>query len=127
VATTIYWFRGDEDVIQFTLQRGGSAVDLTGATAKFTVRLTDADGAQQFQYSATQGGAPGNPTFPTPASGRVDVTLLDGDTDGLDPDLTYVWDLEITLTSGKVLTYPRDALGRPDTGILSIAADVTHA
>lgn len=126
--TILRQFRGDRLTWEFTLKRAGAVLDLTGATVTFTARKGDATGVKGYDYTKTQGGAGSAAiTFPNPgyAVGRVDVTPVLGDSQALIPGQYYVWDLQVTLVSGLVLTYPRDAAGNPAIGELQVVADAS--
>lgn len=125
--TQIELWRGDEPEWQFVLSKGGAAVDLTGATVEFTCRVGSESGALALNYSKTEGGAgDAEVTFPDASNGKVTVQPDAADTDDLDSDNSYVWDLEVTTAGGEVITYPRDSAGDPVVGTLVVTEDITY-
>jgi hypothetical protein len=86
-------YRGDTATRRFRWLAGGAPVDLTGASARFTVRARPADATAL--YLATTGN--GLVTL-TPATGEISVSVPVGDW----PPAVY--DLEITLAGGQVRT-----------------------
>lgn len=126
--TTLRQFRGDRLPWEFTLKRGGVVIDLTGATVTFTVRKGDHTGDKAYDYTKTQGGTGSAAIdFPSPGFtlGRVNVTPVLAESQALLTAQLYVWDLQVVLTSGLVLTYPRDAAGNPVLGELKVVPDAS--
>lgn len=129
--TTLRVYRGDTLVRTFTLTDfGGTALNLTAASATFSVKATLAAGTYVFQKTGTQGGATSGITYPAPTSGQLTVEVSPSDTQN-QAVASYVWDLQVTLSSGRVYTFPRDTDGDPlvigtDGGIFVIMEEVTR-
>ncbi len=105
--------RGDTLVHRITVKNTDeTAKDITGATVRYTVRERTYDGTQVLQKTVGSG-----IVLTTPASGILDVTLLNADTSALSPGLTYVYDCELTL-SGQVQTV--------QSGVITIIGDVSQ-
>jgi hypothetical protein len=107
-------FRGDTLTLNFSVTRSGAAVNLTGATAWFTLKtmLTDADpGVAQ----ATNGSGV---TITTPLSGQLTVELPASVTIDIPPG-EYQWDLQVKEASGRISTAA--------SGQAYVEADVTRA
>jgi hypothetical protein len=85
-----------QGIPSITIFRNGSALDLTGATAKMQVRFkTDSPSVIDF---STQDNTI---TFLTSVSGLINIPprLVDL------PPATYIYDLKITLATGEVKTF----------------------
>lgn len=79
-----------------TIFRDGSALDLTGATAKMQVRF-QIDSPTVVEFSSQNNTI----TFIAPTSGILSIPPQIIDV----PPATYLYDLEITLASGEVKTW----------------------
>lgn len=88
----------------------GAAQDLTGATARLHLRTAD----DTLIGEATQ--ANGRIGI-TPAAGRIDMIFEAAFMRALALD-TYLYDLEVTLPDGRVLTV--------EQGRLAVMRDITH-
>lgn len=129
--STLTVYRGDTLVRTFTLTDfNGTALNLTSASATFSVKTALSAGTYMFQRTGTQGGASSGITYPSPASGQLTVEVAPANTQTETPG-TYVWDLQVTLSDGKVYTFPRNSDGDPldigtDGGVFIILAEVTR-
>jgi len=116
--TRLSLVRGDTAVYDFTVLIDGVAADLTGASIFFTVKakITDPDASKKFQKTLGSG-----ITCASPATGVFRLTISPSDTSGLNPNIIYVWDVQIKLSSGSIVT--------PDglMGDLALVADVYNA
>jgi hypothetical protein len=93
-------YRGDTWVQGFRFSRGGTAVNLTGATVKSEAR--DPDGNRTTL----------NTTVDAPTNGHINLSLPTNLAPG-----TYVYDIEVTI-GGVVTTWVH--------GSLNVARDVTN-
>lgn len=129
--STLRVYRGDTLVRTFTLTDfNGTALNLTGASATFSVKTSLAAGTYLFQRTGTQGGAASGITYPAPTSGQLTVEVVPSNTQS-EAVASYVWDLQVTLSSGRVYTFPRDSDGDPlvigtDGGIFIIMEEATR-
>lgn len=107
---------GDDYDHQFTVQRAGSALDLTSATLWFTVKddLTDNDSEALLQYDST---VPANIEITTPLNGEFTIHLNDTDTAELRGAWNY--DIKAKLGTGKIL--------RIAYGIIEFLPNITEA
>ena len=78
--------KGDTFVRSITMKRDGVAVDITGATILFTLKLNVSDAANTVQVSGV---------LTTPTSGIFSVTLDPSDTSSI-AAANYHYDIEIT-------------------------------
>lgn len=131
--STLRIYRGDTLPRTFTLTDfDGAALNLTGASATFSVKTDVGAGSYIFQKTGTQGGASSGITFPSPTLGKLTVEIVPADTQSVTPG-NYVWDLQVTLASGRVHTFPRDSSGDPVTivptgsnGVFVVYSEVTR-
>ena len=99
-----------------TIKRDRVAVDLTGATAKFTIKNKPTDADPGLVQVTTTSSASGVIVLATGADGSITIT------DAVTPSLPvgrYRWDLEIIEADGRRST--------PDDGLLVVTQDVTGA
>lgn len=91
--------QGDDLTYTLTVNDAdGNAVDLTGASAAvFTVKKNYSDDTAVIEKTLGAG-----VVITTPASGVVTVTLSDSDTDI--EDGTYMFELQVTDSSGNIST-----------------------
>jgi diaminopimelate epimerase len=104
--TRIERYRGDSHNEVFTItDAAGAAVNLTSASARFTVKrhVTDA----QADAIITRTSAVGGGITIAAATGVVTVAFVQATMAALDPG-RYVYDLEVTLSDGTVHTVPQD-------------------
>lgn len=98
-------------------KRDGSPYDLTGATVWLTVKdefdTADDDAGGIFQLGVGTG-----LTVSAPATGIVAVEIADTQTDLLDPERTYRYDVQVR-KGGKTFT--------PIGGRLTVTRDTTRA
>ena len=105
--------RGDTVIHRITVKNTDeTAKDITGATARYTIRPENYAESQVLQKTVGSGIA-----LTTPLSGILDVTLSSADTATLAPAIKYVYDCEVTL-SGQVSTV--------QTGTITVAGDVSQ-
>ncbi len=94
----------------------GAVQDLTGHTAAMMIRKThNAKGVPTFDGSSF----PGALTIPNPTDGKIILTLTDEETQAFPAPFEGVWDLELELTAGTVVT-------RLLEGIVTITPNVTR-
>jgi hypothetical protein len=96
---------------QFTLTVNSSPLDLTGASIKMDMRLTE-DGVSEKRFE-TGGKGITIATPPTAGIFSIDQQIIDTVDFG-----NFFYDIEITLQNGEVKTYV--------WGIWPIAEDITH-
>lgn len=114
--------RGDDRTIDFVVDLGGVAQDITGWSLRFTARtavplgtVTDDTGAT-LHYSTASGGV----TITDAASGAVAVAIAGADTYALGAtDTTLMCDLQGVDGAGKIATLT--------TGKLVIKGEITRA
>jgi hypothetical protein len=106
--------RGDTPVWRFTVvDADGAAVNLTGYSARFTVkRNVNHDDTDAFLTKTIGSGI----TVTNAAGGLLEVRLAAADTEDLVRDTTLVWDLQIA-AGANVYTV--------DSGTLAVALDVS--
>lgn len=107
------FYRGDSPLIVFNLTVSGTAADLTGYEAFFTLTniqdpVTDSGAAIQKNLTP----------IPNPTTGVVSFQLLNADTQNLIPDDPYYWDLQLKDSSGYIIT--------PISGTATIEIDYTR-
>jgi hypothetical protein len=103
--------RGDTPLVQFPLTINGSAADLTGYNATFTI--TESESPVSGDVPVIQITDTGDNT------GTLEFQLLNGqvnnDTSVLDPSKTYYWDLQLSNdgsgTALRIVTPLRGTLG----------------
>ena len=91
--------RGDDWTIKLTITSGGSAVDITGYSYYFTLKnnIDDLDAAAALQVTATPGS-------PDAASGILYIRADSTDTDTLEANKTYYYDVQQTDGAGNIQT-----------------------
>jgi len=107
--TRIERYRGDSHSEVFTItDAAGAAVNLTSASARFTVKREVTDAQADAVLALSSGGT--SPAIMLGGSaGTVTVAFDPDDMEALDPG-RYVYDLEVTLSDGTVYTVAKDAL-----------------
>ena len=97
--------RGDTVIHRITVKNTDETVkDITGATARYTIRTPTYSGTQVLQKTVGSGIA-----LTTPTGGVLDVTLTTTDTAALTVHGRYAYDCEVTI-AGQVSTVQRGAL-----------------
>lgn len=116
--STLTRYRGDSLRRSFTLTEfDGTPLDLTDAEATFSVKADIDDVAYIFQLTGTEGGASAGITYPDPSNGVLSIDSEPGDMQSEVPG-NYVWDLQVTLSDGRVESFPRTSQGEPgDIGV----------
>ena len=105
--------RGDTFVHRITVKNSDETLkNITGATVRYTIREQWYGGTQILQKTVGSG-----IQLTTPASGVLDVTITDTETDGLLPGIRYLYDCEV-LISGQRQTV--------QTGEVTVLADVSY-
>jgi hypothetical protein len=98
---------GDDYDHSFTVQRAGSALDLTSAKIWFTVKedVIDVDGEAVLQYTSDTSS---EIELTTPANGQFIIHLTDTDT----AELAGVWnyDIKAKLATAKILRIARGVI-----------------
>lgn len=113
--TNLEGTRGDTNNYTGTVRdSAGAVVDLTGATLRFTAKLSHADGDNDATTIRKTTGS--GITHTNAAQGAYRITLAPADTASLAATTLYVWDLQLTTGAGDVFTV--------DGGTLMIAMDV---
>lgn len=90
------FYRGDTPLIRFPLTLNGSALDLTGYTAIFTMTANPnptSDTDKEIQIIQA--------SIPDPTLGIVDFQLTNTQTQSLDPTKQHYWDLQLKDPSGQ--------------------------
>lgn len=96
--------RGDTASWDFTvLDQAGAAVNLTGSSALFTIRDTDAVAQTTDADAVLQASTATEITYPTPVSGIGRITLSPAQTRTLSPR-SYLFDIQIKDGSGNTYT-----------------------
>ena len=96
----IYMFRGDSRTLAITVtDSADQPIDLTGAIARFTVRKAIDKEVLISKSSAD----PAQIDIIDPTNGKLEIYIVPNDTKTLKPG-GYVFDVEITLSNGKVYT-----------------------
>ena len=89
--------RGDTIKLQITVTRGGEALNLTGATFKFTARKWKSGSALIEKDNTAFAVA-------SPASGVAILTIDPADTESITEDVKLYCDVEMTESDGVVTT-----------------------
>lgn len=91
--------RGDDWTIKLTITSGNSAVDITGYSYYFTLKdnIDDLDAAAALQVTATA-------TAPDSSSGIIYIVATNAETDGLEANKTYNYDIQQTDLAGNIST-----------------------
>jgi hypothetical protein len=107
--------RGDTVKLNITVTRGGSAVDLTGASIWFTVKnaVTDADPGV-FQKTVGSGIVVTNA-----AAGQAQITIANADTSAIVGSRTLLYDIQVKEAGGDITTVAN--------GTITVSPDVTLA
>jgi hypothetical protein len=103
--------RGDTVVLNFAITDEGVAADLTGISARFTVKRFIADADPGLVQKTIGAGI----TITDVLGGLLEVELEPADTDYADENL--LWDLQITTAGGQNFTVAE--------GVLQFSQDVT--
>lgn len=119
--TTILMYRGDDRDFPFTVTKGGTPLNLTGATVEFAAAtavgetpsfvLSSADGG--ITIAADQGTDPGEIVVHIPASATEDFT----------EGRTLLCDIQVT-DSGDVFTWPEPEDDQSTLIRLKVRADI---
>ena len=100
----ISMFKGDTKTIEVTAKnQDGIAVDITGASIKFTVKTnaTDTDAQAKFQKTTTLG-----ITITDATNGKFEIAISPSDTSGLSAG-EFVFDIQLNI-SGAIFTIAKD-------------------
>lgn len=112
-SNTVTMFVRDNRTLTVTVHAtDGTPVDLTDAKVWFTVkaRMTDLDSAAVIQKKNPEAGGSEDEIHVTdPSNGVLEIYLVPADTESVDP-ATYVYDVQVTLISGKTYTVVRDKI-----------------
>lgn len=106
------FIRDDRTLSVSVNQDDGTPVNLTSAKIWFTVkaRTSDTDDQALIQKKNTAaGGGDDQIKIVVAAQGKMEVYLVPDDTEDLDPG-TYIYDIQVTLASGKTYTVARDKI-----------------
>lgn len=115
-------YRGDDRAFAMTLTADGEAVDLTGASLRFTASRSD-DGEAVIALSTDDGDI----TITDDAGGEIEVVIPSAATTDLEiesPYLRLLWDVEYTIDDER-RTWPEDDNGRPRLGVLRVYRDLS--
>lgn len=108
-------YRGDNRTFEVTVKDDdGNAVNITGASIKFSVKERISDSGYKFQKSSAQAS---EITITDAANGVYEVYLVPDDTQTLDIG-SYEYDSQLTTSTGKVYTVVR--------GEFTILAEITR-
>lgn len=114
MANNLRMYRGDTLNIDFQVKDDdGSVVDLSGATAWFTVKdqLTDSDASAIFQYQATEPTATTGITWTNASQGKYRVSINPADTDNLGDTVQELhWDSQVKTSAGEIYTVEKGKL-----------------
>lgn len=99
-------FRGNTRVFTLTARRDGAAVDLTGGTVRFTLRVSAAD-ADTLLLTKTVGAGV---TLTDPTNGVMDVSIASSDTKNLYAPQALIYDVELIESGGDVSTVDQGVL-----------------
>lgn len=112
VNTITMYIRDDRTLSVSVNTDAGAPVDLTDAKMWFTVkqRSTDPDDQALIQKrTANAGGSDAQVKVITPATGKAEIYIVPADTLSMNPG-TYIYDIQVTLASGKTYTITRDKI-----------------
>ena len=110
--TTIDIYRGDDRTLNLTFTQNNSALDITGYTVKFTVKENISDTYANAKIAKTV------TSHFDPTNGKTQIDITHSDTSSLE-EKGYHYDIELTDTSGNILTVVR--------GIFNVTLDITDA
>ena len=130
--TSLVMYRGDDRAFPLTLTEGGTAIDLTDYTIKFTCRTTIDATTESISLSSETAYGSGfeidiDPDQATTGTGKVVINIPSTATSSLTTGTTLLCDIELTDGDGKVRTAPEPDLDQSTLIKLKIRADVTHA
>jgi len=109
-------FRGDNQTLEVTVKDvDGVVFDITGSTARFTVRKDFNTTALIEKSSAVAGEA----AITDPTNGVLEIYLVPADTRELNYCGNFVYDVEVELPSGDIHTVLQ--------GVFKIKGDVTYS
>lgn len=110
------WLTGDLHQIEITLSEEGEPLDLTGLNAEFTAKLNkkDADNALTNIKKSLGDGI----EFTDPENGVFLITISPEDTDSLENDTTFYWDVQLNNGTDDVFT--------PVIGTITFTTDITQ-
>lgn len=110
------WLAGDTHTIEIVLEEEGQPIPLTGLNAEFTAKInkTDADNALTNISKSLGSGI----EFTDPDNGVLLVTLSPSDTDWLEKDTAFFWDVQLDDGPEDVFTVA--------SGTVTFTADVTQ-
>jgi len=100
ISTNVYDItltRGDDEIHKITVKNTDETVkDITGATARYTVRKDAPGGTQVFQVTTSDDIA-----LTSPTTGVLQATLSSANTALLSAGRRYYYDCEVTLSGSK--------------------------
>lgn len=115
MTTKLEMYRGDDREFTLTLTEDGAAMDLTGASLRFTVKRVASDADLDAVITKTT--AAGIVIDADPTTGIAVVTVDAADTTDLARTTTLVWDVQVT-RGGKTRTVL--------AGTLLVRIDTSH-
>lgn len=129
--TSLVMYRGDDRAFPLTLTEGGTAIDLTGYTVKFTCRTaidatTETIGLASGVVYGTGFEIDIDPDQTTTGAGKITLNIPGTATSTLEGRTTLLCDIELTDPDGNVRTAPEPSLDQSTLIKLKIRADVTH-
>lgn len=125
-------YRGDDRAFPLTISEGGTAIDLTDYTIKFTCRTAIDATTPSISLSSEVVYGTGfeidiDPAQTTTGAGKITLNIPGTATVDLERGTTLLCDIELTDPDGKVRTAPEPDLDQSTLIKLKIRADVTHA
>ena len=105
----IEMFRGDDHVVEFTVKNAaGNPIDLSLSAIWFSVKKNvNLETALVLKRNSLAGGGDGEILVIDPDNGKFNVILVPTDTEDLDAEILYQYDVQITYL-GKRLTIVKD-------------------
>lgn len=108
-------YRGDSRTFKVTVKdENGNAVDITGASIKFSVKERIGDASYVFQKTSAQSS---EITITDAANGEYEVYIVPANTQNLDI-VSYQYDSELIVATGEVYTIVR--------GEFTVLAEITR-
>lgn len=130
--TALVMYRGDDRAFPLTITEGGTAIDLTDYTVKFTCRTAIDSTDEAISLSSDTVYLTGHeididPDQTTTGAGKVILNIPASATSALSKGTTLLCDIELTDPDGLVRTAPEPDLDQSTLIRLKIRADVTHS
>lgn len=113
IAIDLEMYRGNTKAFNLSFARGGTPINLTGATITFSLKELLSDLTYVLQKTLAGGGI----VSAAPTTGQAQLQFGPNDTKALYAPKNFVYDVELVEANGTTTTF--------FTGVFSLLADVT--